>query len=86
LTPEEIIDDFRTFYYDTALAGFETNLIALESFVQPDRIVFGTDFPAVSLEMAEWYTRHVDEYFTNRQDDLERLMYVNALALLPRLR
>jgi predicted TIM-barrel fold metal-dependent hydrolase len=86
LTPEEIIDDFRTFYYDTALAGFETNLIALESFVQPDHIVFGTDFPAVSLEMAEWYTRHVDEYFANRQDDLERLMYVNALALLPRLR
>jgi predicted TIM-barrel fold metal-dependent hydrolase len=86
LTPEEIIDDFRTFYYDTALAGFETNLIALESLVQPDRIVFGTDFPAVNLEMAEWYTRHVDEYFADRQDDLERLMHANALALLPRLR
>jgi predicted TIM-barrel fold metal-dependent hydrolase len=86
LTPEEIIDDFRTFYYDTALAGFETNLVALESLVAPDRIVFGTDFPAVSLDMAEWYTRHVDRYFSNRHDDLERLMYDNALALLPRLR
>jgi predicted TIM-barrel fold metal-dependent hydrolase len=86
LTPEEIIDDFRQFYYDTALAGFETNLVALESLVEPDRIVFGTDFPAVSLEMAEWYTRHVDAYFINREHELEKLMYDNALALLPRLR
>jgi predicted TIM-barrel fold metal-dependent hydrolase len=85
LTPEEIIDDFRTFYYETALAGFETNLVALESLVGPDRILFGTDFPAVSLGMAEWYTRHVDEYFADRQHDLEKLMYDNALALLPRL-
>src|SRR5258707_7367793 len=26
LTPEEIIADFRTFYFETALSGFETNL------------------------------------------------------------
>jgi predicted TIM-barrel fold metal-dependent hydrolase len=86
LSPEEIIDDFRTFYYETALAGFETNLVALENFAQPDRVLFGTDFPAVSLEMAGWYTRHVDQYFTGRRDDLEKLMHENALALLPRLR
>ena len=85
LTPEEIIDDFRTFYYETALAGFETNLVALESLVQPDRILFGTDFPAVSPDMAAWYTRHVDEYFVDRQQRLESVMYDNALALLPRL-
>jgi predicted TIM-barrel fold metal-dependent hydrolase len=85
LTPEEIIDDFRTFYYETALAGFETNLVALENLVQPDHILFGTDFPAVSLEMAAWYTRHIDEYFVNRQHELENLMNGNALALLPRL-
>jgi predicted TIM-barrel fold metal-dependent hydrolase len=86
LTPEEIIDDFRTFYYETALAGFETNLVALESLVAPDRLLFGTDFPAVSPDMAAWYTRHVDEYYGDRQDRLEQLMYDNAVALLPRLR
>jgi predicted TIM-barrel fold metal-dependent hydrolase len=86
LTPEEIIDDFRTFYYDTALAGHETSLAALERLVEPDRIVFGTDFPAVSPGMAAWFTRHVDQYFADRHDDLENLMHENALALLPRLR
>jgi predicted TIM-barrel fold metal-dependent hydrolase len=85
LTPEEIIDDFRSFYYETALAGFKTNLVALESLVPPDRILFGTDFPAVSPAMAEWYTRHVDEYFVGRRHELELLMHDNALALLPRL-
>jgi hypothetical protein len=35
--------------------------------------------------MAAWYTRHVDEYYIDRQDQLDRLMYDNALALLPRL-
>jgi predicted TIM-barrel fold metal-dependent hydrolase len=49
--------------------------VALESLVQPDQILFGTDFPAVSLDMAAWYTRHVDEYFSDRQDQLDRLMY-----------
>jgi predicted TIM-barrel fold metal-dependent hydrolase len=86
LTPDEIIDDFRTFYYETALAGFETNLVALESLVQPDHLLFGTDFPAVSRDMAAWYTRHVDEYFADRQDGLEKLMHDNAVALLPRPR
>jgi predicted TIM-barrel fold metal-dependent hydrolase len=57
---EEIIADFRTFYYETALSGFETNLVALENFVEPDHILFGTDFPAVSPQTAGWYTNNVD--------------------------
>jgi 6-methylsalicylate decarboxylase len=86
LTPDEIIEDFRGFYYETALAGFRTNLVALEDFVEPDRILFGSDFPAVSVEMAQWYTRNVDEYFAQRPDQLKQVMRGNALALLPRLR
>jgi predicted TIM-barrel fold metal-dependent hydrolase len=85
LTPEEIIEDFRTFYYETALAGFETNLVALENLAPPDRLLFGTDFPAVSPKMAAWYTRNVDTYYGDRGHDLEQLMHDNALALLPRL-
>jgi hypothetical protein len=36
--------------------------------------------------MAAWYTRHVDEYFADRQGGLEKLMRDNAFALVPRLR
>ena len=45
LSPEEILEDFRSFYYDTALSAEKTTLTAMETFVPPDRILFGTDFP-----------------------------------------
>ena len=85
LSPEEIIADFRTFYFETALSGFETNLVALESFVPPERILFGTDFPAVSPQMANWYTTNVDTYFADRPGVLAQVMHGNAQTLLPRL-
>jgi 6-methylsalicylate decarboxylase len=85
LSPEEIIADFRTFYFETALSGFETNLVALENFVPPDQILFGTDFPAVSADMAGWYTNNVDTYFADRPDLHTQVMRGNAHTLLPRL-
>ncbi|KAJ3570214.1 hypothetical protein NP233_g4559 [Leucocoprinus birnbaumii] len=45
LTADEILDDFRTFYYDTALSSWGSNLTMMESFVPQTQIVFGTDFP-----------------------------------------
>jgi predicted TIM-barrel fold metal-dependent hydrolase len=85
LSPEEIIADFRTFYFETALSGFETNLIALENFVPTEKILFGTDFPAISLDMARWYTDNVDTYFKSRPLLHEQIMDGNAENLIPRL-
>jgi predicted TIM-barrel fold metal-dependent hydrolase len=85
LSPEEMIEDFRGFYYETALSGFETNLVALENFVPPDHLLFGSDFPAVDLATAAWYTHNVDAYFADRPQHLEAVMRTNALALFPRL-
>jgi len=45
LTPAEIIEDFKSFYYETALSAYETTLTAMASFVPVDRLLFGTDFP-----------------------------------------
>lgn len=45
LSCEEILEDFGSFYYETALSACESNLAAMERFVAPDRILFGTDFP-----------------------------------------
>lgn len=86
LSPTEILEDFRTFYYETALSGFTTNLVALEDFVDTDHILFGTDFPAVSPQTAAWYTTNVDQYFTGRPDVLAKVMHSNAHSLIPRLR
>lgn len=62
LTTEEILEDFKTFYFDTALSSHETTLAAMENFITPDRLLFGTDFPGayvrinVYCAIAEFYT------------------------------
>jgi predicted TIM-barrel fold metal-dependent hydrolase len=44
LTTEEILEDFKTFYVDTALSGYEVNLQAVETFHGIHRILFGSDY------------------------------------------
>ncbi|KDQ64590.1 hypothetical protein JAAARDRAFT_64434 [Jaapia argillacea MUCL 33604] len=82
LTPEEILEDFKSFYFDTALAGYETNLVAMRNFVGSDRILFGTDFPAVSTQMIEWFTKNVEDFY-EAGTEIENVMRGNALKLLP---
>ena len=48
LTAEEMLEDFKDFYYETALTAYDATLTALDKFVQPDHILFGTDFPGKS--------------------------------------
>jgi predicted TIM-barrel fold metal-dependent hydrolase len=45
------MQDFKSFYYDTALSAHATTLTAMEAFVSPERILFGSDFPG-ALEHA----------------------------------
>jgi predicted TIM-barrel fold metal-dependent hydrolase len=53
--------------------------------VPPERILFGTDFPAVSPQMAGWHTTNVDAYFADRPEVLAQVMHGNAQTLLRRL-
>lgn len=45
LTPAEIMEDFKDFYYETALSAHNATLASLDVFVSPDHVLFGTDFP-----------------------------------------
>lgn len=56
LTPEDILDDFKTFYYDTALSSHESTLTTMQSFVGPERLVFGTDFPGTR---SPWFCKFI---------------------------
>ncbi|TRM65812.1 hypothetical protein BD626DRAFT_546260 [Schizophyllum amplum] len=66
LTPEEIIEDFKTFYYDTALSASDANLKAVEAFASLDRVVYGSDFPAVTSEIIQWYDNHLVAFTEER--------------------
>lgn len=67
LSIDEILEDFKSFYYETALSGYDVNLVALQKVVGNDHILFGTDFPAVTVDMARWFTDNVDKLYA--QDD-----------------
>ena len=45
LSPNEMMHDFKTFYYETALSAHPTTLAAMDTFVPIDRILFGSDYP-----------------------------------------
>ncbi|KAJ7507897.1 hypothetical protein B0H11DRAFT_1969189 [Mycena galericulata] len=84
LSPDEIMEDFKSFYYETALSAHATTLTAMDAFVSPDRILFGTDFPAVSADMVGWYTRNLEQFRAADNKKLEDVMAGNALGLFPR--
>ncbi|KAG1907112.1 uncharacterized protein F5891DRAFT_1161210 [Suillus fuscotomentosus] len=85
LTPDEIIEDFKSFYFETALSAHETTLTAMATFVPSDHLLFGTDFPAVSIKTVEWYTQNLENHFAGRPLDLANTMHENALRLFPNL-
>ena len=59
LTPEEIIEDFKSFYFDTALSSHETTLAFMKAFAGEDRILFGTDFPGIAVPFCHcWNGSH----------------------------
>ncbi|EAU84851.1 amidohydrolase 2 [Coprinopsis cinerea okayama7 len=83
LTPEEILEDFRSFYFDTALSSYGPNLQAMEAFALPDRLLFGTDLPAVDVSSAQWFTGKLKEHCVHDPAKLRRIMSENALKLFP---
>lgn len=71
----------------------------MNDFVGCDKLLFGTDFPAVGKEMVEWYTERLVEQFPiststgseeeekgkEVDEELEKIMVGNARKLFPRL-
>jgi 6-methylsalicylate decarboxylase len=45
LSPEECLEDFRSFYVDTALVGHGSTVQFLEGVLGRSSILFGTDYP-----------------------------------------
>ncbi|PIL37116.1 hypothetical protein GSI_00808 [Ganoderma sinense ZZ0214-1] len=82
LSHEEILEDFKTFYYDTALSTHETTLAAMQAFISADRILFGSDFPAVSVEMVQWFSRNAEDFYASNDQQRDAVMHKNAEMLL----
>jgi len=81
------MEDFRKFYYECALTDSDSGLLALHALVGSDRILFGTDFPAVSTETAMHVTAQNDLFYAKVDyPGWMNVMRGNALKLMPRIK
>ena len=86
--PLQILTDFRSFYYDTALSSSASQLKALLEFADHSKILFGSDVPYASLPTSLFMTKGLDYFFKEKSTEefrtlRERINWRNAKALFP---
>ena len=85
MTPEEVTQELRSFYFDTALSTSPAQLKALLEVADPDKITFGTDVPYAPLLGSVAVAKGL-EMFGADNDLLEKINRSNAEKLFPRLK
>jgi predicted TIM-barrel fold metal-dependent hydrolase len=82
-SPLDSLEDFSTFYFDTALSGTPAALPSLLAFAKPGHVVFGSDWPFAPPSAVQYFTAGLDDYsgITNHAA-IDR---DNAAALFSRL-
>ena len=60
--PADLLEDLRTFYFDTALSGSPAALPSLLAFAKPGRVLFGSDWPYAPAPTVSYFAGHLDAY------------------------
>lgn len=84
-SPTDSLDDFSSFYFDTALSSSAAALPTLLAFARPGHITFGSDWPFAPVAAGQFFATALDTYKGLDQAALEAINRTNALALFPRL-
>lgn len=82
-SPLDVLDDFRSFYFDTALSSSPAALPTLLSFARPGHILFGSDWPFAPDAAGQYFADGLDT--TVAPDTLSAINRTNAEALFPQL-
>ncbi len=80
--PNGVDHELQRLYYETANAAHRPNMAALLAYVSASQVMFGTDFPYVTVgNNAEALRR-----YGLAPADLQAIEYGNAMRLMPRLK
>lgn len=82
-TSPDVLEDFRGFYFDTALSSSPAALPTLLAFARPGHVLFGSDWPFVPGAGGQYFADGLDT--TLDPDTLTAVNSSNATALFPRL-
>jgi predicted TIM-barrel fold metal-dependent hydrolase len=84
-SPADILDDFSSFYFDTALSSSAAALPTLLAFAKPGHITFGSDWPFAPVAAGKLFAAGLETYPTMDAGTRGAIDRTNALALFPRL-
>lgn len=82
---EEILKQFRSYYFDVALSSSPAALPTLTAFAQKGHILYGSDYPYAPAEVGASFAHQLDAYTTLSEAEHAALNHDNGLALFPRL-
>jgi predicted TIM-barrel fold metal-dependent hydrolase len=84
-SPADVLDDFASFYFDTALSSSAAALPSLLAFAKPGHITFGSDFPFAPTVAGKLFAAGLETYSGIESTTRAAIERNNALALFPRL-
>ena len=82
-SPLDVLDDFRGFYFDTALSASPAALPTLLAFARPGHVLFGSDWPFAPTAAGQYFANGLDSGVDAAT--LAAVNRANAEALFPRL-
>jgi predicted TIM-barrel fold metal-dependent hydrolase len=83
-SPADSLDEFSSFYFDTALSSSAATLPTLLAFAKPGHITFGSDFPFATVAAAKLFAAGLETYSAMDTATRDAIDYTNALALFGR--
>ncbi len=84
-SPADVLDDFASFYFDTALSSSAVALPTLLAFAKPGHITFGSDWPFAPVAAAKLFAAGLETYPAIDVGTRNAIECANALTLFPRL-
>jgi 6-methylsalicylate decarboxylase len=81
----DVLDDFASFYFDTALSSSAAALPTLLAFAKPGHITFGSDYPFAPVAAGKLFAAGLETYPAIDAQTRAAIERSNALALFPRL-
>jgi len=84
-SPADSLDDFASFYFDTALTSSAAALPILLAFARPGHITFGSDFPFAPVAAGKLFAAGLENYPALDAPAREAIERTSALTLFPRL-
>ncbi|MBP2472708.1 putative TIM-barrel fold metal-dependent hydrolase [Crossiella equi] len=84
VTPEQVLEDLRGCYFDTALSGTPMTLPSLLAFAKPGHVLYGSDAPFAPERWGTMVDAALDGYEGWAEGQLAEVNRLSAEKLFPR--